>query len=89
MELWRIQGGSHFPSLADEGRGRLVEFLAEHPKVAPCPADLDASGRVDAGDLGILIIAWNSSASSVDLNGDGRIDSGDLGILIAAWGPCP
>ena len=89
VELWRIQGGSHFPSLTDEGRARLVEFLVDHPKVAPCPADLDASGRVDAGDLGILIIAWNSSASSVDLNGDGRIDSGDLGILIAAWGPCP
>ena len=66
----------------------IGDFLATWPTPeAPCDGDLDASGAVDGGDLGLLVAAWGTSAG--DLNGDGSTDGGDLGLLISFWGTCP
>ena len=87
--LWRIQGGTHFVNLSNLGRERIIQFLVDHSSTARCPADLDASSRVDAADLGLLIAVWNTNDAQADLDGSGTVDSADLGLLIAAWGPCP
>ena len=87
--LWRIQGGTHFVNLSDLGRERIIQFLVDHSSTARCLADLDASDRVDAADLGLLIAVWNTNDAQADLDGSGTVDSADLGLLIAAWGLCP
>ena len=55
----------------------------------PCPGDLNGDGRVDGGDLGLLLAVWGTSDPAADLNGSGTVDGGDLGLLLSAWGPCP
>ena len=50
------------------------------------PADLNGDGCVDAADVGLLLVAWNSVAGDID--GDGTTDAADLGLLVAAWSPC-
>lgn len=52
----------------------------------PCPADLDASGVVDAADLAALLGAWNTAGG--DLDGSGTTDAADLAALLGAWGAC-
>lgn len=63
-----------------------------------CIGDIVADGRVDGGDLGILLNAWGpcpngASGCPGDLDSDGSVsgsvDGADLGILLAAWGNCP
>lgn len=61
-------------------------------KLAPfidtgAPLDLNGDGCIDAADIGLLLVAWNSTAA--DINGDGNTDAADLGLLIAGWAPCP
>jgi hypothetical protein len=51
-----------------------------------CPADLDRSGSVDAGDLALLLGGWAGAAT--DLDGNGTTDAADLAILLGAWGSC-
>lgn len=72
---------------ADVNRNGVVDTCEV---IAPaCPADLNSSGDVDGGDLGILLAAWGASAPNpADLNGDDLVDGGDLGVLLAAWGTC-
>ena len=58
---------------------------------APCPADFDGSGEVDAADLGVLLGLWgptNPESADADLDGSGTVDAADLGALLAAWGTC-
>lgn len=56
---------------------------------APCPADLNGDGVVEASDLALLLGAWGpNSGDGADLNEDGVVDAADLQTLIAAWGPC-
>jgi hypothetical protein len=59
---------------------------------ASCPADFDASSRVDGGDLATLLANWGSvpwyRIEPADLNGDAAVGSADLGILLAQWGDC-
>ncbi len=50
-------------------------------------ADLNADGRVDVIDLGILLSAWGQTTKpKADINQDGRVDVVDLGILLSKWG---
>jgi len=51
-----------------------------------CP-DLDASGAVDGGDLGLLLSAWGTADECADFDGGGMVGGEDLGLLLAAWGP--
>ena len=56
--------------------------------VAPCPADLDASGGVDFNDLLRILDAWENAGGPEDLDGNGVVGFGDLLIVLDAWGPC-
>jgi len=54
---------------------------------APCPADLNQDGSVDAADLGALLGAWG--AAGADLDGNGTTNAADLSMLLGGWGVCP
>ena len=78
-----------------DGYTDLEEFLNQtDPKVAggtttppSNSADLNADGRVDVIDLGILLSAWGQTTKpKADINQDGRVDVVDLGILLSKWG---
>ena len=54
--------------------------------------DLNASGGVDGGDLGVLLAFWGTVSPAfprADLNNDGVVNGADLGLLLSFWGPCP
>lgn len=53
-----------------------------------CPADLDASGSVDAADLAAILAAWGATGVAADLDRDGLVDAADLAVALAAWGAC-
>lgn len=57
---------------------------------SPSLHDLDSSGVVDGGDLGVLLSSWGplgtSSDRRADTNNDGVVDGTDLGALLGAWG---
>lgn len=55
---------------------------------ASCPADYNSDGVVDAADLGLLLVAWDTANASIDLDGDGVVTGADLGLLVGAWGTC-
>lgn len=65
--------------------------LGDPPAMAQCsltcPADLDGSDTVDAGDLALLLGAWGPG-SFADLNGDDLVNASDLAELLGAWGAC-
>lgn len=74
----------------------VTDDLAGNPRpVGPAPdlgcyeyvpsADLNADGRVDSRDLGILMSLWGSSGPTADINADGAVDGGDLAILLGQW----
>ena len=69
---------------------RAEAYVIRLTGTAPPPAntaDLNADGRVDVIDLGILLSAWGSTAKpKSDINQDGRVDVVDLGILLSKWG---
>ena len=46
-----------------------------------CDADLNQSGFVDAGDLGIFRSRYMSADPDADLNGDASVDAADLTIF--------
>lgn len=48
------------------------------------PADLNFDGKVDGGDLTILLSAWGN-AGPEDLDGSGIVGGGDLATLLASW----
>jgi hypothetical protein len=59
---------------------------------APCTGDLDGSGEVDSGDLGLLLLSYGPCAGGcggADLDGSGEVDSADLGLLLLSFGACP
>ena len=55
-----------------------------------CGSDLNFDGRVDAGDVGLMIAGWGVvvGETPADLNEDGLVDAVDVGVMLAAWGPC-
>ncbi|MDG2030452.1 MAG: endonuclease/exonuclease/phosphatase family protein [Phycisphaerales bacterium] len=61
-------------------------------RVPGCPGDLDGNGRVDGGDLSILLSDWGDCDDPdecvADLNADAVINGGDLSIILGFWGPC-
>jgi len=60
---------------------------------AQCVGDIAVDGRVDGGDLGVLLANWGpvtstSLSRACDLDGNGKVDGADLGMLLANWGTC-
>ena len=55
-----------------------------------CPADLDGTGEVDAGDIGSLLTFFGTcTGCAADLDGSGEVDAGDIGALLVMFGACP
>ena len=55
-----------------------------------CPADLDANGIVDSGDLGFALLdVGYCPGCPADLDGDSNVDSSDVGLILLDVGPCP
>ena len=87
-----VQGTGHVyqPGAADLIWTRFFsEIVAQSPKCAPCPADIDRNGAVDGGDMALVLGAWGTTNAAADLNGNGFVGAGDFSILLAAWGACP
>jgi hypothetical protein len=65
--------------------GATIELLA------PCAADLDGNGNVNAADLAVLLGGWGSTGvvgTPGDLDCNGSVDASDLAVLLGAWGSC-
>jgi formylglycine-generating enzyme required for sulfatase activity len=59
-----------------------------------CVGDVAVDGRVDGGDLGVLLANWGPVTSTAlsracDIDNSGQVDGADLGALLAGWGACP
>ena len=56
---------------------------------SPCPSDLDGSGVVDSGDVGMVLLDTGECQGCLtDLDGSGVVDSGDVGMVLLDSGPC-
>ncbi|MDB4775614.1 hypothetical protein OAG62_00670, partial [bacterium] len=55
---------------------------------ADCVGDVTCNAMVNAGDLGRLLSAWDTTQQRYDLNQDGIVDAADLGLLLGSWGVC-
>ena len=72
----------------------LVTLILAPLAGAQCVGDIAVDGRVDGGDLGVLLANWGPVTSTAlsqacDLDGNGVVNGGDLGLLLANWGACP
>lgn len=86
---WTLEFLGGFPQHFDPKLiGWRLELTDEAAEVGDCDCigDLDGSGDVGVGDIGLLLAAWGTPAA--DLSGDGSTDAADLGVLIGAWGAC-
>jgi len=48
--------------------------------------DLNGDGRIDGGDLSMILSAWGGGIATTDLNGDGHTDGGDLSTVLNHFG---
>ncbi|MCP4495149.1 MAG: hypothetical protein GY825_00055 [Phycisphaeraceae bacterium] len=71
--------GEGFYMLADVDFGVCSE-------TCDCISDLDMNGRVDGGDMGLMLGAWGGPGG--DVNNDGVTNGADLGMLLGEWGSC-
>ncbi len=56
---------------------------------APCFGDMDNSGEVDSGDVGIVLLDTGPCGGCpTDLDASGEVDSGDVGLVLLSSGPC-
>jgi formylglycine-generating enzyme required for sulfatase activity len=58
-----------------------------------CLGDVAFDGRIDGGDLGVMLANWGPVTTTAlsracDLDGSTVVDGADLGILLNAWGSC-
>ena len=51
----------------------------------PASPDLNGDGRVNGGDLALLLADWNTENPRSDLDGSGWVDGADLAALLANW----
>lgn len=60
-----------------------------------CIGDIVADGRVDGGDLGVLLSNWgvvvatSPVSRACDVDNNGQVTGADLGLVLADWGYCP
>ncbi|MCE9619355.1 MAG: hypothetical protein K8R92_05560 [Planctomycetes bacterium] len=54
-----------------------------------CFGDLDGSGEVDGGDIGLVLLDFGPCPGcSTDLDGSGEVDGGDIGLVLLSFGAC-
>jgi len=70
------------------GNGEL-DIVCLSPE-CPCPADLNADGKVDGADFGLLLLDWGSCPTGClgHLSGDLAVTGADIGQLLLEWGDC-
>ncbi len=71
---------------AADAFGFLVAAPGGCQITAPCDADLNGDGVVNASDLATVLTGWGTSTG--DVNGSGATDAADLAALLTAWGNC-
>lgn len=82
VQVWDVPGSTTNRLLWPTGRGNYQRTGTPPSR----SADLNADGRVDSLDLGVLLSQWGVGAGkSADLDGDGDVDTGDLSILIMVF----
>ncbi|MFG0306707.1 MAG: M1 family aminopeptidase [Phycisphaerales bacterium JB040] len=52
---------------------------------ATCPADINADGVVDNGDIGAFVALFLAQDLAADFTGDGIVDNGDIGAFVAQF----
>jgi len=83
-------GVNYTTQLADP-KGLLYNcsFNLKGQLAAACFGDMDGSGEVDSGDVGIVLLDTGPCAGCpTDLDGSGEVDSGDVGLVLLSSGPC-
>ena len=68
--------------------GASFRWITRFTPPAPCAADIDGNGQVDAADLAALLGDWGATKSPANVDGAGTVDAADLAVLLGAWGPC-
>ncbi|MCE9620085.1 MAG: hypothetical protein K8R92_09245 [Planctomycetes bacterium] len=54
-----------------------------------CFGDLDGSGEVDGGDIGLVLLDFGPCPGCMtDLDGSGEVDGGDIGLVLLSFGAC-
>lgn len=99
IEQFEVDAGDRFGATIDIDGERMVVGAPRHDVistdrgaafvydgVAPCYADLNGDGVIDAADLSILIDQFGSNEPLSDLNNDGVVSAADLGVLIQRFG---
>ena len=66
----------------------LAALALTAPGHAQCAGDINSDGRVDGGDLAVVLSNWGTQGSSADVTGDGIVNGADLAFVLGAWGPC-
>ena len=82
--------GSHDPLFV---RGYGIASALHAARFGLVREDLNLDGRVDAGDLAMLLVHWGPcgadaielDACVADIDGDGTADASDLAALLIAW----
>lgn len=70
--------------------GACVMTACANCPTAPCPADLNSDGAVNAADLSTVLASWGACGKScpADIDSNGMVDAADLSAVLAAWGAC-
>ncbi len=84
------QIGQTSSSIINDLGGACVMTVCANCPAAPCPADLNSDGNVNAADLSAVLAAWGAcgKACNADIDGNGMVDAADLSAVLAAWGAC-
>jgi alpha-tubulin suppressor-like RCC1 family protein len=90
-------GGEDVFLVVEPATSSAASFTGSSPFVKPYlaeqdarPGDLDGSGTVDAGDIGLLLLLFGPCPAEPpcpgDLDGSGEVDAGDIGFLLLLFG---
>ena len=83
--------GVNYTTQLSDNTGLLYNcsFNLKGQLAAACFGDLDGSGEVDSGDVGIVLLDCGpGDGCPSDLDGSGEVDSGDVGLVLLSSGPC-
>ena len=75
----------------DDADSDNVPDCCESGSACGCPADVDASGAVNAIDLAVILSNWGTDGGKypgADVDRSGTVDAVDLAEVLNGWGPC-
>ena len=81
--------GADTQSVVEAGVDAIVVSATECDDAAPCPADANADGIVNVGDLLLIIDNWGQTGGTGDINDDNIVNVSDLLMMTESWGTCP